>query len=121
MKDQSTSPKKLKMIVTGRGSNFILRPRAGAGKKVIRLTPDATSGQDMDEGNRQPRHRHQPTRLVAADVSRLKLHSRPASRGMPRKSSDLGEIDGTNARNVALRTPLCAVTLKRTPPWWLAL
>jgi len=102
MKDQSTSPKKLKMVVIGLGSNFIRGPRAGAGKKVIRLTPDATGGQDMDEGNRQPRHRHQPTRLVAADVSRLKLHPSSSSRGMPRKSSDLGEIDGTNAPNVAL-------------------
>src|SRR5438093_387895 len=37
MKDQSTSPKKLKMVVIGLGSNFILRPRAGEcpGKAVI--------------------------------------------------------------------------------------
>src|SRR5437762_1185389 len=70
-----------------RASNFIRSPRARecSGKEVIRLTPDATGG----HGHRRAPPARSPfavalLRFVAADVSRLKPHPQPASKGMLR-------------------------------------
>src|SRR6266536_3080043 len=56
------------------------------GKEVIRLTPDATSGHGHRQAPVRRWHRRQvPHRSVAADVSRLKLHPWPASKGREKK------------------------------------